>query len=177
MSDSLTASAGESSTSESALAERAVEILRHNLYANIATSRDDVPWNTPVTALPDADLNFVWSSWVQAEHSRNIEANGAAFLTIYDSTRARGTNNLMGLYLQCTASAVTDPEEARLAFERLYPGDAVDLTDFRGDGIKRFYCARPQKAWLNCLSEKELEPTTLKMRTAVDLDAIKEAWV
>lgn len=170
MTDSLISSANANT-----LAERAADILRRNLYANVATSRNDIPWNTPVTALPNAELDFVWSSWRQAEHSQNIAANGAAFLTFYDSTRARGTNNLMGLYLQCSAYAVVDAEQARSAFERLYPGDAVDLTDFLGDGIKRFYCARPQRAWLNCLSEKELEPTTLKMRTAVDLDAIKQA--
>ncbi|MFC0337133.1 Pyridoxamine 5'-phosphate oxidase [Kushneria avicenniae] len=161
--------------SEPALAERAAEILRHNLYANIATSRDDVPWNTPVTALPDAHLNFYWSSWTAAEHSQNIAANGAVFLTFYDSTRARGTNNLMCLYLQGVAREVTAPQEARRAFERLYPGESVDLTDFLGEGIKRFYCAEPQQAWLNCLSEKELEPTTLKMRTAVSLDALRKA--
>lgn len=168
MTDSLTAS-------NPTLAERAADILRRNLYANVATSRNDIPWNTPVTALPDSKLDFVWSSWRQAEHSQNIAANGEAFLTFYDSTRARGTNNLMGLYLQCSVHEVGNTAQAREAFERLYPGDTVDLTDFLGEGIKRFYCATPRQAWLNCLSEKELEPTTLKMRTAVELDAIKQA--
>lgn len=157
------------------LANRAAGILNDNLYANIATSKNDVPWNTPATALPDMDLNFFWSSWVQAEHSKNIIFNNSAFMTFYDSTRARGTNNLMCLYLRCTAREVSDIGEAKKAFALLYPSDHVDLENFLGDGIKRFFCAEPQQAWLNCLSEKELEPTTLKMRTEVSIESIKSA--
>ncbi len=98
------------------LASRSAEILKECLYANIATSRDDVPWNTPVTALPDSDLNFYWSSWTLAEHSRNIARNSSIFMTFYDSTRARGTNNLMCLYLQCVAREVSNSGEvARLS--------------------------------------------------------------
>ncbi|WP_280562906.1 pyridoxamine 5'-phosphate oxidase family protein [Chromohalobacter sp. 48-RD10] len=157
------------------LASRSAEILKKCLYANIATSRDDVPWNTPVTALPDSDLNFYWSSWTQAEHSRNIAANGWVFMTFYDSMRARGTNNLMCLYLQCVAREVSGPDEARKAFGILYPGESVELENFLEEGVKRFYCAEPRKAWLNCLSEKELEPTTLKMRMEVSIGDIRNA--
>ncbi|MCK0769746.1 pyridoxamine 5'-phosphate oxidase family protein [Chromohalobacter canadensis] len=158
------------------LASRSAEILKKCLYANIATSRDDVPWNTPVTALPDSDLKFYWSSWTLAEHSQNIARNSSIFMTFYDSTRARGTNNLMCLYLQCVAREVSDPDEARKAFGILYPGEDVDLENFLGEGVKRFYCAGPRKAWLNCLSEKELEPTTLKMRTEVPISDIRNAF-
>ena len=157
------------------LATRSVEILKQCLYANIATSRNDVPWNTPATALPDADLTFYWSSWTQAEHSQNITVNSAAFLTFYDSTRVRGTNNLMCLYLLCQASEVSDVDEAEKAFRLLYTEESVNLDNFLGDGVKRFYRAVPQKAWLNCLSEKELEPTTLKMRVEVSVADIKKA--
>ncbi|MCK0715185.1 hypothetical protein ACFO0U_09660 [Chromohalobacter sarecensis] len=157
------------------LATRAAGILDNSLYSNIATSKNDVPWNTPVTALPDMALNFYWSSWIQAEHSKNIVFNSSVFMTFYDSTRARGTNNLMCLYLKCLAREVSDASEAEKAFALLYPDDHVDLTNFLGDGIKRFFCAEPQQAWLNCLSEKELEPTTLKMRTEVSIESIKRA--
>lgn len=162
------------------LAERSAEILTRCLYANIATSSEDIPWNSPVTAIPDPALTFYWSSWAQAVHSRNIAANPRAFLTFYDSTRARGTNNLRCVYLQCEAGEVTDADEAEKAFALLYPDDVltnktVDLTSFLGEGIKRFYRATPMQAWLNSLSEKELEPSTLKMRTEVSLDALKAA--
>lgn len=155
------------------LAQRAADILQKNIYANIATSGVDGPWNTPATALADAELNFYWSSWVNAVHSKNVIGNGLAFLTFFDSTRARGTNNKMCLYLQCAASEVTDPAEARKAFELLYPDEAVELKAFLDGGIKRFYKATPKTAWLNSLSERELEPSTLKMRVEVSLADIQ----
>ena len=154
-------------------AHRAIEILRESLYANIATTNGEVPWNTPATALPDADLRFYWSSWTKAEHSKNISGNGAAFLTFYDSTRARGTNNLRCLYLQCVAKEVVSASEADAAFRLLYPEEDVDLTSFLEGGVKRFFCAEPKKAWLNCLSEKELAPTTVKMRTEIVMDELR----
>ena len=155
------------------LATRSAEILRSCLYANIATSNNDSPWNTPATAIPDSSLNFYWSSWTEAMHSKNILANSSVFITFYDSTRARGTNNLMCLYLKCTAREVRNIDEASKAHELLYPGEQVQLEKFLDKGLKRFYCAEPQQAWLNCLSEKELEPSTVKMRTEVSLNEIK----
>lgn len=157
------------------LGQRAAHLLDSCQYANIATAAADAPWNTPATALPNADLTFYWSSWTEAVHSRNIAGNGAAFLTFYDSTRVRGTNNMRCLYLQCVASEVTDEAEAGEAFRLLYPDEEVNLAAFLGDGIKRFYRAKPTAAWLNCLSERELEPTTVKMRADVSLEDIKRA--
>lgn len=154
-------------------AQRAQNILQRCIYANIATSGEDGPWNTPVTALPDNDLTFFWSSWTQAVHSRNVSGNRQAFLTFYDSTRVRGTNNMMCLYLQCDAGEVTDRAQAAAAAKLLYPDEQVDLNMFLGDGIKRFYFAKPRKAWLNCLSERELEPSTLKMRAEVAVSDIQ----
>ncbi|MHC8304840.1 hypothetical protein [Pseudomonas sp. PB3P13] len=157
------------------LGNRSAELLKKCLYANIATTASDVPWNTPATAIPDSDLNFYWSSWVKAVHSKNIDQNGAAFLTFYDSTRVRGTNNMMCLYLQCEASEVDDRAEASKAFRLLYPDTEINLENFLEGGVKRFYRATPTQAWLNCLSEAELEPTTLKMRIEVPLGDIKAA--
>jgi len=81
----------------------------------------------------------------------------------------------MCLYLLCQASEVSDVDEAEKAFRLLYTEESVNLDNFLGDGVKRFYRAVPQKAWLNCLSEKELEPTTLKMRVEVSVADIKKA--
>ena len=97
------------------------------------------------------------------------------FLTVFDSTRQRGTNNLRCLYLQCTAEEVTDPQEAETAFKLLYPTDSIDTSDFLGTGQKRFYRATPIKAWLNCLSERELTPSTVKMRVEIPLQQLRSA--
>jgi len=157
------------------LGAKCAELLRTCLYANIATCHDNEPWNTPVTAIRDSSLNLYWSSWIHAVHSRNIAANPRVFITFYDSTRARGTNNMRCLYLRCEAAVVSDPDEACKAHELIYPTVRIDLTDFSDHGLKRFYRARPLEAWLNILSERELQPTTIKMRSEVPLESIRLA--
>ena len=158
---------------EQDLGARAAELLRTCAYANVATESEGQPWNTPVLAVSDKDLNIYWSSWHQATHSRNISHNPRAFLTLYDSTRARGTNNLRCLYLLCETQTVADEDEAAKAHQLVYPGEEIVLADFFEPGLKRFYRATPQRAWLNCLSERELTPATLKMRVEVSLEQIR----
>lgn len=155
------------------LSAKAAELIRTCHYLNVATAQDDLPWNSPVFAVPDEHLSFYWSSWIDAVHSRNIQTNPHIFISLYDSTRPRGSNNFRCLYLQCTAQVVTDPKEAGKAYELVYPGEPIHLEDFLDAGLKRFYRATPQKAWLNCLSERDLTPATLKMRVEVPLDLIQ----
>lgn len=157
------------------LANRALELLSGPPYFNVATERGGQPWNSPVWAARDNDLNLYWSSWIKAVHSENIADNPRVFLTLFDSTRKRGTNNLRCLYLRCTATAVDDSAEAEKAFALVYPGEPVALEDFLGSGQKRFYRATPLQAWLNCLSERELSPSTVKMRAEVPLALLKAA--
>jgi len=154
---------------------RAAELLNGTPYFNVATESDGQPWNTPVWAARDETLDLYWSSWIKATHSENIVRNPKTFLTIYDSTRQRGTNNMRCLYLQCTSVEVSDEAEIRKAFAMLYPGETIAVQDFSGDGQKRFYRATPIKAWLNCLSERELTPSTVKMRVEVPLEMLKAA--
>ena len=151
------------------------ELLKLPPYFNVATSLNDEPWNSPVWAARDSAGNLYWSSWKKAVHSQNLEHNPRAFLTLYDSTRQRGTNNLRCLYLQCAVAVVQDPADAARVFGLLYPGDTVDTTDFLTVGQKRFYKASPTKAWLNCLSERELTPATVKMRLEVPLEVLRQA--
>jgi len=160
---------------EQDLVARALELLGGTPYFNIATEGGGQPWNSPVWAAHDEQLNFYWSSWVKAVHSENIAANPRVFLTIYDSTRKRGTNNMRCLYLRCTAHAVEDLAEANKAFALLYPGEPPATGDFLGAGQKRFYRATLLEAWLNCLSERELSPATIKMRADVSLELLKAA--
>ena len=155
------------------LVARALEILDGMPYFNVATEHAGQPWNTPVWAARDRDLNLYWSSWTRAVHSENIARNPKTFLTIFDSTRKRGTNNMRCLYLLCTTVSVEDGDEARRASTLLYPGESAELRDFLNAGLKRFYRATPKQAWLNCLSERELTPVTLKMRVEVPLNLLR----
>ena len=83
------------------LEQRAQELISSMEYINLATaSSAGEPWNTPVYAVSDSELKFYWSSWKEAEHSKNIRANSRIFFTLYDSTRKRGDNNRRCLYLR-----------------------------------------------------------------------------
>jgi general stress protein 26 len=160
---------------EQELLLRAVELIKTIPYLNLATSLDDRPWSSPIYAVHDNDLNFYWSSWKEALHSTNLSSNRRTSFTIYDSSRKRGTNNYRCLYMTATVAIVENKSEAEKASQMLYPEDRIDLTDFLAQGLKRIYKATPQQAWLNCLSERELTPSTLKMRTELDVSAIKAA--
>jgi hypothetical protein len=151
------------------------ELLQLQPYYNIATTNSDEPWNSPVWAAKDEHFNLYWSSWTQAVHSLNIAENSKVFMTLYDSTRERGTNNFRCLYLQCTAKEVVAPEEAQKAAYMLYPSETIDISDFFGHGLKRFYKATPVRAWLNCLSERQLTPETIKMRMELSLEDLRAA--
>ncbi len=159
---------------DNSLVTRAVELLQSQSYLNIATAHEGQPWNTPVWGVVSTDLGLYWSSWINAVHSQNIVVNPRVFITLFDSSRKRGTNNMRCLYLQCTAAVVTDRSEAQLAAKLIYPDESVNVDEFLGEGIKRFYKALPEKAWLNCLSERELAPTTVKMRVEVSLERLRE---
>lgn len=151
------------------------DLLQLKPYYNVATCSDDQPWNSPVWAARDKKFNLYWSSWVEAVHSRNIAINSKAFLTIFDSTRERGTNNFRCLYLDCAVSQISDEKQAQMAAALLYPGEPVDVGEFLGPGLKRIYLAKPVRAWLNCLSERQLTPETLKMRTEIPIELLKAA--
>jgi Pyridoxamine 5'-phosphate oxidase len=93
-------------------------------YATVATcSPAGQPWNSPVyfalaTAPavgpavgpapgPATGPRFFWTSGRDAVHSRNIRANGRAFIVVYDSMVPEGTGG--GVYLDCRAAELADP--------------------------------------------------------------------
>lgn len=62
-----------------------------------------------------------------------------------------------------------------MAAALLYPDEPVNLPDFLAPGLKRFYKASVQRAWVNCLSERQLTPETTKMRQEVSLEQLRAA--
>jgi hypothetical protein len=140
------------------LAQRALEVLSGPPYFNVATESNGQPWNSPVWAARDDELKLYWSSWIKAVHSVNLAVNPRAFLTIFDSTRKRGTNNRRCVYLQCTVAEVVDRAEASKAFALLYPDEPIDLVDFLAPGQKRFYRATPPESLAQLLVRARARP-------------------
>ncbi len=156
--------------------QRAQELISSMEYINLATaSSAGEPWNTPVSAVSDSELKFYWSSWKEAEHSKNIRANSRIFFTLYDSTRKRGDNNRRCLYLRGEGVELEDEGEIKKALDLLY-GDEDDenvAADFLGEGLRRIYRAVPTEAWLNDKSERQVTRETIKMRIEVSLEKLK----
>jgi nitroimidazol reductase NimA-like FMN-containing flavoprotein (pyridoxamine 5'-phosphate oxidase superfamily) len=131
---------------------RAREIVQRILYVTIATASSKVePWNSPVYSAYDDDANFYWTSSPHAQHSRNIDDNGKAFLVIYDSTAPEGTGE--GVYVEATAAALEDPAEIAEARRNL----ALRVRKQLGPepdrlleaGVQRIYRATPKRVWMN----------------------------
>lgn len=154
---------------------RVKEIIDTTLYGNIATvSSDSKPWNTPVYLVHDNAYCFYWSSWVDAEHSKNIRDNTNIFITIYDSTRVRGNNHQRGVYVQAVAIELQDLDEIleALKYFKGIGNKELDAADFQKDKVKRLYRAIPKKIWLNDLAESQVTKETIKMRVEVPLQSI-----
>jgi len=155
------------------LEKRAFEIIKSIEYLNIASSsKDNTPWNTPVYAVADNNLNFYWSSWFNAQHSLNIIENPKVFCSLYDSTRERGDNNRRCLYLEGLANEVTESKEIKKAVELLY--ESQDTSDFNMDSLRRIYKTSINKIWLNDISERQVTKETIKMRIPVNLERLKD---
>lgn len=156
---------------------RANELIKKIEYVNIATaSKSGIPWNTPVYAVADSELNFYWSSWKEAQHSLNINENPRVFCTLYDSTRKRGDNNRRCLYFDGQANEILDEEEVTKAIGLIYPTelDQHKAEDYLGEGLRRFYKVKLEHAWLNDISERQVTAATIKMRVEVNVSELKE---
>ena len=130
---------------------RAQEIVRKLIYITVSTATSaGEPWNSPVYFAYDERGNFYWTSSPLAQHSRNIDQNGKAFLAIYDSTAAAGSGE--GVYVAATAAALVIPDEIREAAVNLARrvGKDVGPEQRRLDaGIQRISRATPTRVWVN----------------------------
>lgn len=129
--------------------QRAKEIIQKITYATIATSSNvGQPWNSPVYYNHDENLNIYWVSDKEGQHSKNVAENGKVFIVIYDSTVPEGEGE--GVYIQASASQVTDPEEI-LKIRRIKKGSHFEQSpdSFLGESIRYMYKAVPDRIWMN----------------------------
>lgn len=140
-----------SSAMEDRHLQSAANILKTIHYINIATvCADGSPWNTPVSASFDENLNFYWGSSADNVHSQNIRYDARSFVVIYDSTADEGIGE--GVYM---SGRVEELEE--------------------GSASVRKYCFTPERVWIN--DEAKNEDGTYKhdIRIKLDLSSLKEA--
>lgn len=129
------------------LPDRFQDLLQRIPYATIATvCPDGRPWNSPVAATFDNDMNVYWVSWKENRHSRNIAGNPQIFVVVYDSQVPLGQGE--GLYLEMKAYALNSPDELRAARSVLGAG-LFQAEQFTGDFPRRIYRATPERLWYN----------------------------
>jgi hypothetical protein len=141
------------------------------LYATVATcSPEGDPWNSPVYSAYDG-VNIYWTSGVDAVHSRNIRANGRAFIVFYDSTVPEGVGQ--GLYLRCSATELDHPADVadgRAALTRRVQSGDRPPEDFLGTSPRRVYRAVPHEAWVD--HREPVGGHQVDVRIPVDLKAL-----
>lgn len=128
------------------------DLLRRIPYATVATvGKDGQPWNSPVFARWDDDLNVYWVSHKQAQHSKNIAHNPRIFVVVYDSTVPEGEG--LGLYLAMRARLLKTAEEvahAKAIYDTsFFAHNYTNHEQFLAGCPQGFYVASPDHIWFN----------------------------
>lgn len=151
------------------LAQKAKKIIEENLYIALATSTGDIPWNTPVYAIHDNQMNFYWKSWRNSNHSKNIRINPNTFGVIYNTTNQLGQNHRECLYIKGTTTELNTDEEIKKVSDMFPENRQEPYENFTGDSLKKLYKFTPEKIWLNNISEREVTEETKCMRIEVPI--------
>lgn len=135
------------------LTDHARSLLAHNAYLTLATvDADGRPWPTPVYFAADGLTDFYWVSSPEARHSRNLAAQPAVSLVVFDST-VRPYHG-RALYADAVAREL-GPDELDPGL-RAYPGPverggaALTAADVTGTARWRLYRARATQVWALC---------------------------
>jgi len=140
-------------------------------YITLATSsRDGLPWNTPLGFKLDEDLNFYWVSEYSKQHSKNIRENSNVFIVMYDSTVPEDKGE--AVYVRALAQELDQPEDIKYTRRLLKGTDEDALEKLSGKSLRRAYRAIPQKIWIN--GPKDNKPDTWRdTRFEIDISSLK----
>ena len=133
------------------LARKARKVIEKIRYMNIASvTKNEEPWNTPVSASFDKKLNFYWASWKENQHSKNLKHNHNVFITIYDSTVGEGKG--FGVYMQGVAREAKNLIEIMTGISTHYrraQKKARAVKEFLKGYPRRIYKFIPKRVWVN----------------------------
>jgi uncharacterized protein YhbP (UPF0306 family) len=154
----------------------AAKLIDQILYVTVASTSDTgEPWNTPVYAAFDQGLCMYWSSDRNAQHSRNIRANGRVFLVIYDSTAEWGSGR--GVYIKAQAHELLHEHEVIRA-RRLLRGRVSraampdEYAQHSGQAARRVYRAEPLQLWVNDYEYDESGSPIRDLRAQVPIEPL-----
>ncbi len=120
-------------------------IIDANLYMVLGTADESGhPWVSPVYYAPVDHREFLWVSWPETLHSRNLVGRPQISIVIFDSSVPIGSGQ--GVYMAGTAEEVTGDARAPAidVFSRRsleHGGRVWSLDDLEPPAKLRLYCA------------------------------------
>lgn len=138
------------------LTERSCRLLTQGRFMTLATADDGIPWASTVNFVAlGAPLRLLYYSLVRARHSRNIELSaqvaGSVFMTGLPGF------GLDGVQFTGECRTVDEPgleKIHQLYYELNFPDTVtrtewtLPLSEFQGDGPRRFYLVTVRELWL-----------------------------
>ena len=130
-----------------AMARRVIDGNRYMTIASIDGRGH--PWATPVYFSPGGYREMYWISSPETQHSRNIVAQPAVSIVVFDSQVAIG--HAEAVYMQGRAQELIDPtdEQCATAFRKRFEGVKTFTPDeLRAPAKFRLYCATVTEHWV-----------------------------
>lgn len=125
-------------------------ILSRVKFFSLATVSDNgQPWNVTIAPFHfPGEHVYYWISWQDNQHSKNIRANGKAFVAVYDSTPGEGEQS-EGVYMLVAAEEVLDANEVAKVTQAIGGDLLVPTGQLLGDDPRRLYKIVPQRIWMS----------------------------
>ncbi|MCO6007908.1 pyridoxamine 5'-phosphate oxidase family protein [Actinoallomurus purpureus] len=138
------------------LIERSKFLLENARFVTLATQGETGPWASTVNyVLLGSPVRLLWYSLREARHSLNLaadpRASGSLYLTGLPGLGLDGAQ-VTGIVREVGPDAL--PEHHRLYYELNFPDETVrqewllPITEFTGDGPRRFYVLEIDQWWL-----------------------------
>ena len=121
---------------------------RHKHFCLGTADEQNQPWVVCLNLTIDDELNIIWQSKRNTEHSRHIRTNPHVSICIFSQTEDVGD---FGFYTKGIAQEVTDEKmlDRCLHFRYEKKGKAMpQASEFVGDSEYKIYMARITEAWV-----------------------------
>lgn len=120
---------------------------RHKQLALATADDSGQPWVVCVNLAFDNQVNFMWRSRTDTEHSKYLRARPSVSICVFSETSHVGD---FGYYCKAIAREVNDEAELSRLLAIRYKGRPVPPpADFLGDSPDRLYYAKVTAAWVN----------------------------
>lgn len=135
---------------------------RHGHFALATVGEDGKPWVVCVNLAVDDQVNFIWRSLTDTEHSKNVNSRPDVSVCVFSKTPETGD---FGYYCKAVAHEVNNEEELKRLLAFRYAGKEVPPTsEFLGDAPGRIYYAKVTEAYIN---------DDRHIKSKVDLEVLK----